>query len=93
MVLRDNLVHGDLHPGNLLVRRKAADGGEGAAAMEVVMLDAGLCVELTATDQVGEAGGRERSWCREAPSHKQPPPLGTWLSGADGNRPGGGGRG
>ena len=57
MVLRDNLVHGDLHQGNLLVRAKAA--GEGGArseassdsAMEVVMLDAGLCVELTPHDQ------------------------------------------
>jgi aarF domain-containing kinase len=57
MVLRDNLVHGDLHPGNLLVRAKAAgDGGvRGQAnsdgAMQVVMLDAGLCVELTPQDQ------------------------------------------
>ena len=41
MLLRDNLVHGDLHPGNILV-----DARDPAAPV-VSLLDVGLCLDLT----------------------------------------------
>lgn len=44
MLLQDNFVHTDLHPGNILVRVH----GEGVAAkVQLILLDFGLAEELT----------------------------------------------
>eukprot|EP00959_Pyramimonas_sp_CCMP1952_P191166 3997392-Pyramimonas_sp.AAC.1 len=52
MVLVDNLVHGDLHPGNILVRDdRHALSSPNHTPPAVVLLDAGLCVRLSPTDQ------------------------------------------
>ena len=47
MVFLDNCVHGDLHPGNVLIRESKTKGGK----PEVVFLDAGLVVKLTDHDR------------------------------------------
>ena len=47
MVLVDNYVHGDLHPGNILVQRATAD-----KQPSLVFLDAGLVVELSERDRL-----------------------------------------
>lgn len=62
MVLHDNFVHGDLHPGNLLVRTRA-DGNP-----EMTFLDVGIVAELSSEDRrnfidlftaVAKGNGRE----------------------------------
>lgn len=45
-VFLDNFIHGDLHPGNLLVGRR-----ENSAEPCLVMLDAGIVCELTGEDR------------------------------------------
>ncbi|GAB4817539.1 hypothetical protein N2152v2_004585 [Parachlorella kessleri] len=56
MLLRDNFVHTDLHPGNILIRTpdsEAAPGAQGAPTgpgrerLQIVLLDFGLAEELT----------------------------------------------
>jgi aarF domain-containing kinase len=47
MVLIDNFVHGDLHPGNILVRH-----GDNPSNSKLIFLDAGLVVELTNRDRI-----------------------------------------
>ena len=49
MVLIDNFVHGDLHPGNILVRHEGNHATDDA--LQLVFLDAGLVVELTERDR------------------------------------------
>eukprot|EP00301_Raphidiophrys_heterophryoidea_P018860 c3857_g1_i1.p1 GENE.c3857_g1_i1~~c3857_g1_i1.p1 ORF type:complete len:672 (+),score=147.33 c3857_g1_i1:101-2017(+) len=44
MVFVDNFVHGDLHPGNMLVHRSGSSSS-------LVVIDAGLVTELTSTDR------------------------------------------
>ena len=46
MIFHDNLLHGDLHPGNILVTRDATRDPA------VCFLDAGICVELGAKEHV-----------------------------------------
>ena len=47
MVLIDNFVHGDLHPGNILVRH-----GDNPSNSKLIFLDAGLVVELSNRDRI-----------------------------------------
>ena len=49
MVLIDNFVHGDLHPGNILVRHHGNDTK--SDSLQLVFLDAGLVVQLTERDR------------------------------------------
>lgn len=49
MVLIDNFVHGDLHPGNILVRHHGNDTK--SDSVQLVFLDAGLVVQLTERDR------------------------------------------
>lgn len=55
MVFVDNFVHADLHPGNILCRFPAAQGyrttANGHLDPELVVLDAGLAVELSRSDR------------------------------------------
>jgi len=59
MVLVDNFVHADLHPGNILVERSPSEGGRAQGALRrnsssapaLAFVDAGLVVELSAKDQ------------------------------------------
>lgn len=53
MVLKHNLVHADLHPGNILV--KASEG----EPLHIGFVDAGLATELSPRDQ---ASARSRHW-------------------------------
>jgi len=46
MLLADNLMHADLHPGNLLYRREGPAG-----APQLVILDAGMAAYLTAAER------------------------------------------
>jgi len=47
MIFLDNFVHGDLHPGNVLVKKKTSTNGEHT----VVFLDAGIATSLSPKDQ------------------------------------------
>lgn len=52
MMLADNFVHADLHPGNILVRTKEVSTwgalfGGGRAAPQIVLLDCGMTASLT----------------------------------------------
>lgn len=53
MLMRDNFLHADLHPGNILVQDKSKDTWSGwwSAVPKLVLLDAGMVAELTAQDQ------------------------------------------
>jgi aarF domain-containing kinase len=57
MLFEDNFVHADLHPGNLLVRIKHADGSVGLTKVdhrdknELVVLDPGLVTSLSPKDR------------------------------------------
>jgi len=60
MIFVDNFVHGDLHPGNILLRYAKPDmaGGTGTGSagnespvLEMVILDAGIVSELTGADK------------------------------------------
>ncbi|CAE8612666.1 unnamed protein product, partial [Polarella glacialis] len=50
MIFRYRFVHGDLHPGNVLWRRRPGTKSHGGA-VQLVLLDCGLVIDLT-----GEAG-------------------------------------
>jgi len=50
MVFEQNWVHGDLHPGNILVRAGESDHG-GDRRLEIVILDCGLATKLHANDR------------------------------------------
>jgi len=47
MIFSDNFVHGDLHPGNLKFRQASNDSRQ----LELVVLDAGLAVQLSPQDR------------------------------------------
>lgn len=53
MLMRDNFLHADLHPGNILVqdRPKTVWTGWGQSSPKLVLLDAGMVAELTPQDQ------------------------------------------
>lgn len=56
MIFDDNFVHGDLHPGNILLRyaqptNSGGKGSNGSPVLEMVILDAGIVSELTGTDK------------------------------------------
>ncbi|KAK3233477.1 hypothetical protein CYMTET_56238 [Cymbomonas tetramitiformis] len=51
MVLVDNLVHADLHPGNILIRYMPKEAQDARGGVRLVYLDAGLCTELGADDR------------------------------------------
>eukprot|EP00931_Biecheleriopsis_adriatica_P006559 TRINITY_DN10794_c0_g2_i1.p1 TRINITY_DN10794_c0_g2~~TRINITY_DN10794_c0_g2_i1.p1 ORF type:complete len:554 (-),score=91.93 TRINITY_DN10794_c0_g2_i1:41-1702(-) len=48
MLFKDNFVHGDMHPGNIMFRYKESAGREGP---ELVVLDAGLAVQMSPKDR------------------------------------------
>jgi len=50
MCFRHNFIHGDLHPGNILVN-VAPDGADGKAPVSLTLLDAGITTELTERDR------------------------------------------
>lgn len=47
MLLKDNFVHTDLHPGNIMVREVPCHGSGDVAGLQLILLDFGLVVELT----------------------------------------------
>merc|ERR1712136_180256 len=49
MLFTDNFVHGDLHPGNVLIRTR--EDATKSANLECVVLDAGLAVRMSDRDQ------------------------------------------
>lgn len=51
MMLLDNFVHSDLHPGNMLVRMLPSPDPENYPRPQVIVLDAGLVTELSPTDR------------------------------------------
>merc|ERR1711957_593473 len=46
MMFRDQFIHGDMHPGNMMVRL-GSDGGD----PELIVIDTGLAVQMNARDQ------------------------------------------
>ena len=52
MVFQHNFVHGDLHPGNVLVTRDAPGEGGDNKGPRIAILDAGICIELTESTHV-----------------------------------------
>ena len=48
MLFLHNFAHGDLHPGNILVR--GHEGGDDAKNLEIVLIDAGIVTELAPAD-------------------------------------------
>lgn len=52
MLLHDNLMHADLHPGNILIQ-STGDGGSGGSkkGYNIVLVDAGMVAKLTKTEQ------------------------------------------
>lgn len=71
MLLQDNLMHADLHPGNILLQRKGAYDPVSGGSNEfdkIVMVDAGMVAELDRNEQrnfigliesLGEGDGNE----------------------------------
>ncbi|ESQ35714.1 hypothetical protein EUTSA_v10007063mg [Eutrema salsugineum] len=52
MLLVDNFIHADMHPGNILVRKKASRGGLFKAKKpHIVFLDVGMTAELSKNDR------------------------------------------
>jgi len=47
MIFEDNFIHGDLHPGNMLLTRRPEDPGK----FQLVLLDTGIYSELTREDR------------------------------------------
>uniref|UniRef100_A0A7S3XDK9 Protein kinase domain-containing protein n=1 Tax=Picocystis salinarum TaxID=88271 RepID=A0A7S3XDK9_9CHLO len=47
MLLKDNFVHTDLHPGNIMVREMPCHSPGGVTGLQLILLDFGLVVELT----------------------------------------------
>lgn len=50
MIFEDNFVHGDLHPGNILLMRPVGKSG-GEKSFQLVLLDAGIYTELNRSDR------------------------------------------
>lgn len=51
MLFADNFIHGDMHPGNIHFRFPDADGARNIGKPELILLDAGLAVELKPGDR------------------------------------------
>ncbi|KAL7594005.1 hypothetical protein Lser_V15G32181 [Lactuca serriola] len=52
MLLVDNFIHADMHPGNILVRNKSLRKGIFKSKPHVVFLDVGMTAELSGSDRV-----------------------------------------
>lgn len=75
MLLKDNLMHADLHPGNILVQDKAAqqdpnegDGGRVPAdskSTRIVLVDAGMVARLTHKEQSEFIGNIQILHCEQ----------------------------
>ncbi|CAH1448399.1 unnamed protein product [Lactuca virosa] len=52
MLLVDNFIHADMHPGNILVRNKSSRKGIFKSKPHVVFLDVGMTAELSGSDRV-----------------------------------------
>ncbi|KVH89585.1 probable serine/threonine-protein kinase abkC [Cynara cardunculus var. scolymus] len=52
MLLVDNFIHADMHPGNILVRSKSSRKGIFKSKPHVVFLDVGMTAELSKNDRV-----------------------------------------
>ncbi|XP_076920171.1 uncharacterized protein LOC143581230 [Bidens hawaiensis] len=52
MLLVDNFIHADMHPGNILVRSKASRKGIFKSKPHVIFLDVGMTAELSKSDRV-----------------------------------------
>ncbi|CAH1424577.1 unnamed protein product [Lactuca virosa] len=52
MLLVDNFIHADMHPGNILVRSKSSRKGIFKSKPHVIFLDVGMTAELSKSDQV-----------------------------------------
>ncbi|CAN6980999.1 unnamed protein product [Brassica rapa subsp. trilocularis] len=51
MLLVDNFIHADMHPGNILVRKKASRGVFKTKKPHIVFLDVGMTAELSKNDR------------------------------------------
>lgn len=47
MILRDNFIHGDLHPGNIFVSTGPLFAGGRAPQLEITLIDAGISIEMS----------------------------------------------
>ncbi|KAL9243563.1 hypothetical protein vseg_017435 [Gypsophila vaccaria] len=52
MLLVDNFIHADMHPGNILVRMKGKQKKESKTKPHVIFIDVGMTAELAKTDRV-----------------------------------------
>ncbi|KAJ0456212.1 putative ABC-type Cd(2+) transporter [Helianthus annuus] len=52
MLLVDNFIHADMHPGNILVRNKSSRKGIFKSKPHVVFLDVGMAAELSKNDRI-----------------------------------------
>ncbi|KAI3740801.1 hypothetical protein L2E82_31275 [Cichorium intybus] len=52
MLLVDNFIHADMHPGNILVRSKSSRKGIFKSKPHVIFLDVGMTAELSKSDRV-----------------------------------------
>ncbi|KNA17599.1 hypothetical protein SOVF_078750 [Spinacia oleracea] len=52
MLLVDNFIHADMHPGNILVRLKHKRKGEAKSKPHLVFIDVGMTAELAKNDRV-----------------------------------------
>ncbi|KAL4563145.1 hypothetical protein LXL04_027179 [Taraxacum kok-saghyz] len=52
MLLVDNFIHADMHPGNILVRNKSSRKGIFKSKPHVVFLDVGMTAELSGSDRI-----------------------------------------
>ncbi|XP_071689658.1 uncharacterized protein [Rutidosis leptorrhynchoides] len=52
MLLVDNFIHADMHPGNILVRNKSSRKGIFKSKPHVIFLDVGMTAELSKSDRV-----------------------------------------
>jgi len=68
MLLADNLMHADFHPGNIMVHPQGEDGGVKTGDARIILVDAGMVARLTKAEQehfiglleaIGEGSGRE----------------------------------
>ncbi|KAK1422644.1 hypothetical protein QVD17_17930 [Tagetes erecta] len=52
MLLVDNFIHADMHPGNILVRNKSSRKGIFKSKPHVIFLDVGMTAELSKNDRI-----------------------------------------